>query len=116
MAHMLRLNSWAEAMFSHLSNGFARRSVAWMHLSCRHTRCLVNLRTQQLSACLAKACGERLGGFPKLGVPFGGVPIIRTIVYWDLYWGPPIFGKLPLVLIHRKATIRAMNFCDTRAF
>ena len=28
------------------------------------------------------------GGFPKLGVPFLGVPIIRTIVFWGLYWGP----------------------------
>ena len=33
------------------------------------------------------------GGFSKLGLPFWGVPIIRTLVYWGLYWGPPIFGK-----------------------
>ena len=32
-------------------------------------------------------------GFPKLGVPFLGVPIIRTIVFWGLYWGSPILGK-----------------------
>ena len=31
-------------------------------------------------------------GFPKLGVPFLGVPIMRTIVYWGLFWD---FGKLP---------------------
>ena len=24
------------------------------------------------------------GGFPKLGVPCWGVPIRRTIIYWDL--------------------------------
>ena len=29
----------------------------------------------------------RVSGFPKIGVPFLGVPIIRTIVYWGLYWG-----------------------------
>ena len=29
-------------------------------------------------------------GFLKLGVPFWGVPIIRTIVFWDFYWGPTI--------------------------
>ena len=29
------------------------------------------------------------GGFPKLGVPFWG-SIIRTIVFWGLYWVPPI--------------------------
>ena len=28
------------------------------------------------------------GGFPKLGVPFFGVHITRTIVLWGLYWGP----------------------------
>ena len=34
--------------------------------------------------------------FLKLGVPFWGPPIIRTIVYWGLYWGPPNYlGKLP---------------------
>ena len=38
-----------------------------------------------------------LGGFPKLGIPFLGVPIIRTIIYWGLYLGSPYFGKLPLV-------------------
>ena len=27
-------------------------------------------------------------GFPKIRVPFLGVPIIRTILYWGLYWGP----------------------------
>ena len=33
------------------------------------------------------------GGFPKLGVPFLGIPIIRTIVFWGLYWGPLILGN-----------------------
>ena len=27
-------------------------------------------------------------GFPKLGVPLRGVPIIRIIVLWGLYWVP----------------------------
>ena len=39
-------------------------------------------------------------GFPKLGVPFWGLPIIRTIVFWGLYWGPPI-------LLCRMATLPA---------
>ena len=30
------------------------------------------------------------GTFPKLGVPFWGVLIIRIAIYWGLYWGPPI--------------------------
>ena len=33
------------------------------------------------------------GGFPKLGVPFLGVPIIRNIVYWGLYLGPLTLGN-----------------------
>ena len=32
-------------------------------------------------------------GFPKIRGTFLGVPIIRTIVYWDLYWGPLILGS-----------------------
>ena len=27
-----------------------------------------------------------------------GVPIIRTIVFWGLYWGPPILGNYHLGL------------------
>ena len=23
------------------------------------------------------------------------VPIVRTVVFWGLHWGPPISGKLP---------------------
>ena len=33
-----------------------------------------------------------LGGFPKLGVPFLGVPILRTIVFGVLHW-VPLFGE-----------------------
>ena len=29
-------------------------------------------------------------GFPKIRGTFLGVPIIRTLVYRGLYWGPPI--------------------------
>ena len=40
-----------------------------------------------------------MGGFPKLGVPFwGGGPIIRTIVYWGLDWGPLILGNYYIFL------------------
>ena len=28
-----------------------------------------------------------------MGVPFLGVPIIRLIVFWGVYWGPPILGN-----------------------
>ena len=32
-------------------------------------------------------------GFPKLGVPFLEVSIIRIIVFGGLYWGPLILGN-----------------------
>ena len=39
--------------------------------------------------------------FPKTGVPFWGVPIIRMIVFWGLYWGPPYLWKLPDAVLFR---------------
>ena len=38
---------------------------------------------------------ESSGSFPKLGVPFWGVPVLRTITFGCLYWGPPYLGQLP---------------------
>ena len=32
-------------------------------------------------------------GFPKIRGTISGVPIIRTIVFWGLYWGPLILGN-----------------------
>ena len=34
-----------------------------------------------------------MGSFSRIGYLFGGVPIIRTIVFWGLYWGPPSLGN-----------------------
>ena len=31
--------------------------------------------------------------FPKIRGTILGVPIIRTIVYWGLYWGPLFLGN-----------------------
>ena len=41
------------------------------------------LKLGLLGECLEKKCL----GFPKIRGTFLGVPIIRTIVYWGLYWG-----------------------------
>ena len=50
----------------------------------------------------AIAAGHRGPPFCRLieyltwgGVPQCGVLIIRIVIYWDLYWGPLYFGKLP---------------------
>ena len=32
-------------------------------------------------------------GFPKIRGTILGFPIIRTRIYWGLYWGPPILGN-----------------------
>ena len=32
-------------------------------------------------------------GFPKIGVTFLGVPIIRVVVFWGIYWGPLLLGN-----------------------
>ena len=37
-----------------------------------------------------RARGPGYVGFPKLGVPFWGVPIIRTMEFGSLYWGPSV--------------------------
>ena len=43
------------------------------------------------------------GGFPKLGVPFLGLPIIRIIIFGDLYWSPLILGSYhTYIYIYRK--------------
>ena len=42
---------------------------------------------------MASCAGLPKWGFPKSGVPFLGVLIIRTIVFWGLYWGPLVLGN-----------------------
>ena len=40
--------------------------------------------------------GLGIWGFPKIRGTFFGVPIIRIIVFWGLYWGSPILGNYHL--------------------
>ena len=44
-------------------------------------------------------------GFPKIRGTFLGVPIIRIIIFWGLYWGPHILGNYH---IHSHAAIEAV--------
>ena len=45
-------------------------------------------------------------GFPKIRSTLLGVPIIRTIVYWGLHWGPLILGNYHMgIVIHAVAMI-----------
>ena len=42
---------------------------------------------------------EKRWGFPKIRGIILGVPIIRTIVFWGLYWGPPILGNYQIIIM-----------------
>ena len=44
-----------------------------------------------------------------------GVPILRIIVYWDLYWGPPILGNYHMALQGNRAALCWALLCYTRA-
>ena len=43
-----------------------------------------------------------IGGFPKIRGTILRVPIRRTIVFWGLYWGPPILGNYHRSNLHSK--------------
>ena len=40
--------------------------------------------------------------FPRIRGTFLGVPIIRIIIYWGLYWGPLILGNYHISLLLTK--------------
>ena len=42
--------------------------------------------------------GGLIWGFPTIRGTLLEAPIIRTIVFWGLYWGPPILGNSIWVL------------------
>ena len=44
--------------------------------------------------CVTKAA---MWGLPNIRGTILGIPIVRTIVYWGLYWGPLILGNYPCV-------------------
>ena len=50
-------------------------------------------RKWKLRSCLASYTEIAIWGFPKIRGTILGVPIIRTIVFWGLYWGPLILGN-----------------------
>ena len=51
-------------------------------------------------------------GSPKLGVPFLEVPIIRTIVFWGLYWDPSFLGNYHIGIMEKNmgTTIQGIGF------
>ena len=59
--------------------------------SVEHPQSLPECRRDLLESCLIK------WGFPKIRGTILGVPIIRTILYWGLYWVPPILGNYQML-------------------
>ena len=45
-------------------------------------------------------------GFPKIRGTILGVPIIGTIVFWGLYWGPLILGNYQILQSFTETGIR----------
>ena len=48
-------------------------------------------------------------GFPKTRGAILGVPIMRTIVFGGLYWGPPTLGSYHLLYLGRVDLIEGSN-------
>ena len=93
-------NSSSGSSSSSSSSGSSNQVNLWGsdHVTCSWQalkRAACRDRKSQGEAFARRELGS-YGGFPKLGVPFLGVPIIRTIVFWGLLiLGSPHFGKLP---------------------
>ena len=57
-----------------------------------------------------------IGGFPKIRITFLGVPIIRTIVFWGLYWGNYHLrqGENSNILLSTMETVGTLQSLQTR--
>ena len=53
-------------------------------------------RLQVLKAHFSRDRTENIWGFSKIRGTILGVPIIRTIVFWGVYWGPFNLGNYHL--------------------
>ena len=68
--------------------------------------------------CAQQGRNTDMGGFPELGVPFLGVPVIKTIVFGGLYnWGLLILGNYHIVLdIVRRVGLFEIQFIPDLPF
>ena len=53
-------------------------------------------------------------GFPKIRGTSLGDPIIRTIVFWGVYWGPCILGNYHVVQCNISAVGFAQKLKETK--
>ena len=59
--------------------------------------------------CVCVSTYTYIMGFAKNRGTFLGVPILRNILFWDLYWGSPHFGKLPYACLY---AFLCMRMCE----
>ena len=53
----------------------------------------LGFRARVLRCC----CDCHMGSSQNYGYHFGGPPLIRILVYWGLYWGPPVLGNYHMI-------------------
>ena len=80
---------------------------AWIPFFWGNSKAINPEHTRQPSAwaCSGTTCNlplvsreqRNIWGFPKIRGILLGVPIIRTIVFWGLYWGSLILGKYHII-------------------
>ena len=95
----------------HLITGTKANLTRWLRITDGRSKDATLLRGASAeNEGIQEIPATTIGGFPKLGVPFRGVPIIRIKVFWGLYWSPP-----KTMLQHSTTTIVTMivHTCDT---
>ena len=53
------------------------------------------------------------GGFQRLGVPFWGIPMIRTLVFWSLNWGF-LETTISVVMCYVKTSVNIPDMLSTK--
>ena len=48
---------------------------------------------EAMDLCIQLCKAKAIQRFPKIRGTFLGAPVIRILVFWGLYWGPPILGN-----------------------
>ena len=57
-----------------------------------------NRRETEPRDAFSPSTDSRFGGFPRIKGTLSGVLIIRSIVFWGLYWGPLLLGNYHLTV------------------
>ena len=90
----LRSLDYISYVFSQYHNKTPIYSIFWQLQEENHTmKALARVQTLKRKLWGSVDGPQQRWGFPKIRGTFLGVPIIRTIGFLGLYWGPPILGN-----------------------